>query len=102
MSYYYSWRPYVSMAEKRLHAERELTKLKKKGQSVAPVRIDRSLRKGLCFMTLHFQDQVKTNILTVDYTDPRSGTAEFKACAIRVEPVRAGAERQVVRRSPEA
>ena len=38
--------------------------------------------KGSCFMTLHFQDQVKTNVLTVDYTDPKSGTAEFKACAI--------------------
>ena len=40
MSYFYSWRPYVSVGEKRLHAERELAKLKKKGQSVAPVRID--------------------------------------------------------------
>jgi uncharacterized Zn finger protein len=40
MSYFYSWRPYVSVAEKRLHAERELAKLEKKGQSVAPVRID--------------------------------------------------------------
>ena len=40
MSYYYSWRPYVSVAEKRLHAERELAKLKKKGGSVSPVRID--------------------------------------------------------------
>jgi formate dehydrogenase major subunit len=68
---------------------------------VAPVHVDRSLRKGLCFMTLHFQDQVKTNILTVDYTDPKSGTAEFKACAIKVEPVRAGAELASVKRSPE-
>jgi len=40
MSYYYSWRPYVSVAEKRLHAERELAKLKKNGRSVSPVRID--------------------------------------------------------------
>ncbi len=39
-------------------------------------------------MTLHFQDLVKTNVLTVDYTDPKSGTAEFKACAVRLEPVR--------------
>jgi anaerobic selenocysteine-containing dehydrogenase len=45
-------------------------------------------------MTLHFQDEVRTNVLTVDYTDPKSGTAEFKACAVRVEPelVRAGAK----------
>src|SRR6266550_4801720 len=41
MSYFTSWRPYISVGEKRLHAERELAKLKKKkGQSVAPVRID--------------------------------------------------------------
>ncbi len=41
MSYFYSWRPYISVGEKRLHAERELAKLKKKkGKSVAPVRID--------------------------------------------------------------
>ena len=36
-------------------------------------------------MTLHFPDQVETNILTLDTWDPKSGTAEFKATAIRVE-----------------
>ena len=36
-------------------------------------------------MTLHFPDQVQTNILTIEATDPKSGTAEFKASAIRVE-----------------
>jgi hypothetical protein len=30
------------------------------------------------------------NVLTIDAVDPRSGTAEFKATAIRVEPVTAG------------
>jgi predicted molibdopterin-dependent oxidoreductase YjgC len=64
----------------------------RRGSIVAPVHLDRSLRSGLVFMTLHFQDQVKTNILTVDYTDPKSGTAEFKACAVRVDPIRAGME----------
>jgi len=59
----------------------------RRGNVVAPAHIDRSLRAGLVFMTLHFQDEVKTNVLTVDYTDPKSGTAEFKACAVRVEPV---------------
>jgi len=39
MSYYFAWRPYVSVAEKRRQAERALAKLKKQGQSVAPVRI---------------------------------------------------------------
>ena len=36
-------------------------------------------------MTLHFPDQVETNVLTLDTWDPKSGTAEFKATAIRVE-----------------
>jgi formate dehydrogenase major subunit len=36
-------------------------------------------------MTFHFPDQVATNVLTIDATDPKSGTAEFKAAAIRVE-----------------
>jgi formate dehydrogenase major subunit len=40
-------------------------------------------------MTLHFQDEVATNLITIDATDPKSGTAEFKATAIRIEPLRA-------------
>ena len=51
----------------------------------APIRIDEGLPPGLTFMTLHFQDDVATNLLTIDATDPKSGTAEFKATAIRVE-----------------
>jgi anaerobic selenocysteine-containing dehydrogenase len=39
----------------------------------------------LVFMTFHFPDEVETNLLTIDATDPRSGTAEFKAAAVRVE-----------------
>ena len=56
-----------------------------RGAIEAPVRLTNSLRPGLAFMTFHFQDSVNTNILTIDATDPRSGTAEFKACSIRVE-----------------
>jgi predicted molibdopterin-dependent oxidoreductase YjgC len=59
----------------------------RRGSVNAPVRIDRSLRRGLAFMTFHFPDQVETNVLTIDATDPKSGTAEFKAAAIRVEKV---------------
>ncbi len=61
-----------------------------RGEVVAPVRIDSSLRPGLTFMTLHFPDEVQTNLLTINSTDPKSGTAEFKATAIRVEPVAPG------------
>jgi formate dehydrogenase major subunit len=34
---------------------------------------------------VHFTDEVDTNRLTIDAVDPKSGTAEFKAAAIRVE-----------------
>ena len=57
----------------------------RRGSVDAPVRIDPSLRAGLAFMTFHFPDEVDTNKLTIDATDPKSGTAEFKAAAIRVE-----------------
>ena len=57
----------------------------RRGSVKAPARIDSALRPGLAFMTFHFPDQVETNVLTIDATDPKSGTAEFKATAIRVE-----------------
>ncbi len=60
----------------------------RRGRVEAPVYIDRGLRAGVVFMTLHFPDEIATNFLTINATDPRSGTAEFKACAVRVEPVR--------------
>ncbi len=60
----------------------------RRGTVEVPVWIDRGLRSGIVFMTLHFPDDVATNLLTINATDPRSGTAEFKACAVRVEPVR--------------
>jgi uncharacterized Zn finger protein len=37
---YFEWAPYVSVAEKRRRAQRELAKLRKRGQSVAPVTIE--------------------------------------------------------------
>ena len=60
----------------------------RRGSVVAPAYIDRGLRRGVVFMTLHFPDEVETNLLTINSTDPKSGTAEFKACAVRVEPAR--------------
>jgi len=57
----------------------------RRGTVIAPVRIDPGLRPGLAFMTLHFPDDVATNLLTIDATDPKSGTAEFKATAVRID-----------------
>ncbi len=41
--------------------------------------------RGSSFMTFHFPDEVDTNLITMDATDPKSGTAEFKAAAVRIE-----------------
>ncbi len=62
----------------------------RRGAVEAPVRFDPTLRPGLAFMTLHFPDDVASNVLTIDETDPKSGTAEFKASAIRSEKLSAG------------
>ncbi len=59
----------------------------RRGAVEAPVRVVGGLRPGLAFMTFHFPDQVDVNTLTIDAWDPKSGTAEFKATAIRVEKV---------------
>src|SRR5271154_6161153 len=37
---YFAWQPYISVAEKRRRAERKLAKVRKQGQSVAPVAIE--------------------------------------------------------------
>ncbi len=60
----------------------------RRGSVVAPVRFDSGLRPGLAFLTLHFHNQVATNDLTIDAVDPKSGTAEFKATAIRIDKFR--------------
>jgi predicted molibdopterin-dependent oxidoreductase YjgC len=57
----------------------------RRGSIEAPVRLDSGLRPGLAFMTMHFPDDIDVNVLTIDATDPKSGTAEFKATAVRVD-----------------
>ena len=65
----------------------------RRGSVVVPIRIDAGLRPGLAFTTFHYNDEVATNLLTIDATDPKSGTAEFKACAVRIERVVSPIER---------
>jgi predicted molibdopterin-dependent oxidoreductase YjgC len=60
----------------------------RRGSLEAVVRHDPGLRPGLAFMTMHFPDEVATNVLTIEATDPRSGTSEFKATAIRIEKLK--------------
>ncbi len=74
-------------------AEGDLVKVtSRRGSVVLPVRYDESLRAGLAFMTFHFSEEVATNILTVHAVDPKSGTAEFKATAIRIDKLEKKAE----------
>ena len=61
----------------------------RRGTLEAPVRIDTGLRMGLVFMTFHFGGEADVNLLTVEANDPRSGTAEFKAAAVRVDKLMA-------------
>ena len=78
----------ISPEDGALYRLREGEKVRvssRRGSVVAPVRFDPGLRPGLAFLTLHFHDQVATNELTIDAVDPKSGTAEFKATAIRIE-----------------
>ncbi len=78
----------ISPEDARRYGVREGDKVRvssRRGAIVVPVRIDSGLRAGLVFTTFHFNDAVATNLLTIDVTDPKSGTAEFKACAVRID-----------------
>jgi formate dehydrogenase major subunit len=78
-------------------AEGEVVRVvSRRGAVEAPVRYDPGLRPGLAFMTLHFPDEVDTNRLTIEASDPKSGTAEFKATAIRIEKLNGRARREPV------
>lgn len=59
----------------------------RRGSVEAPVWLDPSLRPGLASFTPHFTEEVDVNLLTNDAWDPKSGTSEFKATAVRIEKV---------------
>ena len=50
------------------------------------IRVQPDNPEGLCFTTYHFADTTDTNRLTIEAWEKKSGTAEFKATAIRVTP----------------
>ncbi len=57
----------------------------RRGAIEAPIRCDPSLRPGLSWMTPHASGEADVNLLTNESWDPKSGTSEFKATAIRVD-----------------
>ncbi len=57
----------------------------RRGSIEMTVEIDPDLPLGLAFTTFHFPELVDVNQLTNSAYDLKSGTAEFKAAAIRVE-----------------
>ncbi len=57
----------------------------RRGAVEACVRYDTSLRLGLAFLSYNHPDEVPTNFLTIDAVDSKSGTAEYKAAAIRID-----------------
>ncbi len=75
----------LDMVKLGVRAGEPVRVVSRRGAVIAPVRVDPHLKPGLVFMTFHFPDEVDTNLLTIDATDPRAGTAEFKAAAVRVE-----------------
>ena len=76
-------------------AEGDLVRVvSRRGSVEAPVLLDRSLRRGLAFMAVHDPDAVDVNLLTIDAWDPKSGTAEFKATAVRIDPLHKDAGRR--------
>lgn len=59
--------------------------ISRRGRVEVPAYASSSVMPGTVFMTFHFPDEVMTNVLTIEATDPLSGTAEFKAAAVRLE-----------------
>ena len=73
------------MAQLDVHEGEWVRVTSRRGSVLAPVRKEPGLRPGLLFMACNFPDEVDVNALTIEENDPLSGTAEFKATAVRVE-----------------
>jgi uncharacterized Zn finger protein len=108
MYYDYGWRPYVSVAERRRKAAREMEKLKKKGHPVSPVVVEgRTIArtfwgKAWCENLEHYSDfenrlpRGRTYVRNGSVVDLQIGGGEVKAMvsgseiykvAVKVTPV---------------
>ncbi|MEU9389514.1 molybdopterin oxidoreductase family protein [Streptomyces sp. NPDC048324] len=61
----------------------------RRGRAVAPARITTAIRPDTVFMPFHWPGEGRANTLTNPALDPTSRMPEFKACAVRLEPVTA-------------
>ncbi|MCA9670432.1 MAG: molybdopterin-dependent oxidoreductase [Myxococcales bacterium] len=86
--------PFLEMhprdAKKRGIADGDLVTLSsRRGTIRCQALFSRQVRKGCVWMSLHFAE-ARANLLTVDAGDLVTGTAEYKVCAVQVEPLPAG------------
>nr|WP_246860998.1 molybdopterin dinucleotide binding domain-containing protein [Bacillus sp. REN3] len=58
----------------------------RRGELTVRAKVTSQVVPGLVFMSFHWSE-VPTNVLTLNEYDPISGTAEFKACAVKVQSV---------------
>lgn len=56
----------------------------RRGSLTVKVKVTDQVVPGLVFMSFHWEE-VPTNKLTLDEYDPISGTAEYKACAVKIK-----------------
>ncbi len=56
----------------------------RRGSVQVKAKVTDQVAPGLIFMSFHFED-VPTNVLTINEFDPISGTAEYKACAVKIK-----------------
>lgn len=58
----------------------------RRGSVRTKVKVTEQTAPGLVFMSFHFSE-TPTNVLTLNEYDPISGTAEYKACAVKIEAI---------------
>lgn len=59
----------------------------RRGKLTTTAKVTDKMPKGLVFMAFHFPETTPTNTLTITANDPISGTAEYKAAAVKIEKV---------------
>nr|WP_280768793.1 molybdopterin dinucleotide binding domain-containing protein [Salipaludibacillus daqingensis] len=58
----------------------------RRGEVTVKTKVTEEVQPNLVFMSFHFPE-VPTNVLTINEFDPISGTAEYKACAVKIEKI---------------